>query len=210
MLSLKSSLSSQSSKLNLCSVQWLEKSTINWKTYRKFISSPQREAKALRTQCYNTGVSWSKLGSDGVSRSCSQITQMKGKWWCMCFILQCLVHVAFAQQEQGWSCRQTMLLAGISSNLRQYRAIKRMGCYLPFLKDHINIITIMLLLPGNMLKGRLSNFSTVWMLFYLLNIILLLYEIYLFQSFPLAFIRGSSISKYSYWGSESHDHLTYA
>lgn len=64
--------------------------------------------------------------------------------------------------------------------------------------------------PRRHIKGRLSNFSTVWMIFYLLNVVLLLHEIYLFQSFPLAFIWGLSMPKYSYWGWESHDHLTYA
>ena len=120
---------------------------------------------------------------------------MTGKWWCMCLIFQCFVYAAFAQEEEWRSYRQRMLLAGISSHLRQHRARKRMGRCLPFLKDHINIITIMLLLPEDILKGDFPFFSTFWMIFYLLNITLLLCEILLFQSFPLAFTWSSSVDE---------------
>lgn len=109
------------------------------------------------------------------------------------FSMSCLC--GFCSREEGWSCRQSMLLAGISNELRQHRATKKMGCCLPFLKEHIKIVTINADAPRRHIKGRLSKLSTVWMIFYLLNITLLLCEMYLFQSFPLAFIRGSSMDE---------------
>lgn len=66
--------------------------------------------------------------------------------------------MAFAREEEGWSCRQSMILAGISNDLRQYGAIKGMGCYLSFLKDQTNTTTIMLLLPGDTLEGDFQMF----------------------------------------------------
>lgn len=77
-----------------------------------------------------------------------------------CFIFQCIVNMASAGEEEGWSCRQSMLQVGISRDLGQYRARKRMDYSLSFLMDHINIITIVLLLPRDTLKGDFQNFSS--------------------------------------------------
>lgn len=69
------------------------------------------------------------------------------------------VYMAFARKEEGLNCRKIMLQVGISRDLKQYRAMKRMECELSFLMDHINIITVVLLLPRGALKGDFQSFS---------------------------------------------------
>lgn len=146
-------------------------------------------------QLYNTATqvfSWSELVSDGVSRSCSQIARMKGKWWCTCLLCQCLVYEAFARQEEGWSCRQSMLRGHIKWS-EAIQSHKKHGMLFVFPQGSHQHYYYYAAAPRWHMKGRLTNFSIVWMIFYLLNIILFLCKIYLFQCFPLVFTCGSSM-----------------
>lgn len=144
-------------------------------------------------QCYNSGISWSKVGSDGVSRSCSQTTLMKGKWWrtCLIFSMSCLR--GFYLRGRGMELYAKHATSRHIKWSEPIQSYKKDGMLFAFPQGPHQHYYYYAAAPRRHVKGRLSHFSTVWMIFYLLNVVLLLHEIYLFQSFPLAFIWGLSM-----------------